>query len=93
MTEIQILKPEIKGALKKMPFLRAELMDFNKIGDWTLDQWRLKNNPLLTTIDNLRIIRKFLKLDETVALTETMQIDENGKLSPVGVKEKVVSHS
>ncbi|HEX8358449.1 MAG TPA: hypothetical protein VF610_13590 [Segetibacter sp.] len=86
---IQILKPDIKIAVRRNVFLRADLMHFNRIGDWTLDQWRLNDKDTLTTLDNLAIIRRHLKLDDSAVLTEPLEVDDNGK--PVAKAEPVHS--
>ena len=68
--EIQVLKQEIKDRVKTDPHLQAELAASNTISIFTVGQWRLKDNPMLTTINNLAIIRKHLKLPEDAKITE-----------------------
>lgn len=75
--EIQVLKPEIKEALKTNKQLQLDLALANgNVSFWTIGQWRLNDNPILTTINNLHIIRTTLGLPEDAPLTEDKQPEE-----------------
>jgi len=74
--KVQILKQEIKDAILKDRYLKADLATVNDVSFWTLDQWRLKDSPMLTTATNLTIIRKRLSLDKNAVLTEEVDFVE-----------------
>lgn len=81
--QIQVLKQEIKDAIRKDTWLQAELAAVNKVGYWTIGQWRLKDDPMITTATNLAIIGKHLNL-KTPDLLATIEV--------AGEKEMEIVH-
>lgn len=75
--EIQVLKKEYKEAIKRNVYLKAEIAAVNRVSTFTVDGWRYSDHLKLTTATNLAIIRKFLKLDPSVELTESKEVDSD----------------
>lgn len=80
MIQIQyILKAEFKEAIKKDPMLMALIAKANYTTNRAIDEWRRKDEPMLTTATNLAIIRNHLGLGKNVELTEPKEETETVK--------------
>lgn len=74
----QIIEPDLKGRIKKDDELKLKIAKFNDVRVDTVNRWLREDDSMLTTADNLIIIREHLKLPKKAIMTIQA---ETGKLA------------
>jgi hypothetical protein len=65
-----MIKEPFLIAMRYDPKIREKLADDNKVAPTTIQDWIRENNPILTTIKNLDIIKKHFGLLEAKEILE-----------------------
>lgn len=69
----QIIEPGLKGRIRKDDELKLKIAKHNAVKVDTVNRWLREDDAMLTTADNLIIIREHFKIAKKVQLTVTSE--------------------
>jgi hypothetical protein len=69
----QIIESELKGRIRKDDELKLKLAKANDVKVDTVNRWLREDDPILTTIDNLAMIRSHFGLPKKAQLTQEVE--------------------
>lgn len=72
----QIIEPNLKGRIRKDDELKLKIAKHNRVKVDTVNRWLREDDSMLTTADNLKIVRDHFKLPKKATMTIEVELEE-----------------